>query len=1045
MRAVHLHVHSHYSLLDGLPKIPELLDYAKELGYEAVALTDHGNLYGAIEFYKEAKKRNIKPIIGAELYLAPRSRFSKEGKIDSLNFHLTVLAKNFTGYKNLVKLVTIANLEGFYYRPRIDKESLFKYKDGLIILSGCPSGQIPYLIREKKFDEALKVAYEYKEVFGDDFYIEIQNHPNIKDNVLSLPGLLKISEATKIKKVATQDSHYLKKEQAEIQDILMAITTGSKISDPNRLTLLGDDFSFLSQEEMIEKFSKWPDAIENTLEIAEKINIEIPLGILRMPKFEIPLGETSNSYLRKLILKGIKDRGVENNREIIERAEYELKIIEDTKFADYFLVVADIVNWAKEQGIAVGPARGSVAGSIVAWLLKISEINPLKYNLLFERFLTKDRVTFPDIDIDFADTRRDEVFKYVQRKYGREKVAQIITFGTIKSRAAIRDVGRVLSYPYSFCDKLAKMIPLKVENLSQALDSVRELKEIYLKDKDVKKIIDYSIAIEGTIRHASVHSCGTVIGETELTELVPLQRAPQDEEKIITQYEMHSIEDLGLLKIDLLGLRNLTIIEETKNLIAKNKNEIVEFKEPYNDKKTFELFKKGETVGVFQLESSGMRRYLKELKPEKFEDVIALIALYRPGPLSLIPSYIKRRHNNEKITYLHPKLKDILQETYGIAIYQEQLMKIAQVLAGFSLSEADILRKAIAKKNPELLIEQKMKMIKGMVDNGISLSIAQAIWNWYEPFARYGFNKSHAVSYAVLAYQTAYLKAHWPLEYMTALFNAEGHDVDRAKVLIEESKNMGIVILPPDINESSFKFSLKYPNYIRYGLSAIKNVGENLSVAIEEEREKNGEFGSLEDFLIRIKHKDLNKKSLESLIKAGVFDRFEDRNTLLFNIENLLYYNQKNKNSISIRQKGLFGNLTSKLNLKKTPEASLEQKLKWEKEYLGNYLSGHPLDKIKNKVKNKFILFKKSENKVKILGCVEEIKKTITKNGETMVFAQVDTLVKKFEVLVFPKIYKKTEVLWKEGRILEIVGNLDEKFEKDQVICEDAVEFVESN
>jgi DNA polymerase-3 subunit alpha len=1042
MKVVHLHTHSHYSLLDGLPKVPELLDYAKELGYTALALTDHGNLYGAIEFYKEAKKRGIKPIIGSELYLAPRSRFLKEGKIDSLNWHLTVLAKNFTGYQNLVKLITFANLEGFYYRPRIDKELLFKYKDGLIVLSGCPSGQIPYLIREKKFDEAIKAAYEFKEVFGDDFYIEIQNHPNIRDNFLSLPGLLKLSEITKIKKVATQDSHYLRKKDAEIQDILMAITTGSKLQDPNRLTLAGDDFSFLSQEEMIEKFSKWPDAIENTLEIAEKVNLEIPLGILRMPKFEIPLGETPDSYLRKLVFKGIKDKGLENDREVIERAEYELKIIEQTKFAGYFLVVADIVNFAKENGIAVGPARGSVAGSIVAWLLRISEINPLKYNLLFERFLTPDRVSFPDIDIDFADTRRDEVFKYLQKKYGQEKVAQIITFGTIKSRAAIRDVGRVLSYPYSFCDKLAKMIPTKVENLSQALDSVRELKELYLKDKDVKRLMDYSIAIEGTIRHASVHACGTVIGENDLTELVPLQRAPQDDERIITQYEMHSIEDLGLLKIDLLGLRNLTIIEETKNLIAKNHNKSVEIKEPYDDKKTFEIFKKGQTIGVFQLESSGMRRYLKELAPEKFEDIIAIIALYRPGPLSLIPSYIRRRHNQEKITYLHPKLKDILQETYGIAVYQEQLMKIAQVLAGFTLSEADVLRKAIGKKIPELLIEQKMKMIKGMIDNGISPSIAQAIWNWYEPFARYGFNKSHAVAYAVLAYHTAYLKAHFPLEYMTALFNAEGYDVERARVLIEEAKNMGIVILPPDINESSFNFSLKYPNYIRYGLSAIKNVGENLSIAISEEKEKNGPFESLEDFLIRVKHKDLNKKSLESLIKAGALDRFGDRNTLLFNIETLLSFNQKNKNTISSRQIGLFGNTLTKLNLKKVPETSLEQKLSWEKEYLGNYLSGHPLEKIKEKVKNKFILIKKSEKKIKILGCVEEIKKTITKNGETMLFAQVDAMLKKFEVLVFPKVYQKTNGIWREGRILEIIGNIDEKSDKEQIICEEVNEFI---
>ena len=1038
MKVVHLHTHSHYSLLDGLPKINELLDYAKNLGYEALGLTDHGNLYGAIEFYKEAKKRGIKPIIGVETYVAPRSRFSKEGKIDALNFHLTLLAKNFKGYQNLVKLVTLANLEGFYYRPRIDKELLFANNEGLIVLSGCPSGQIPYLIREKKFNEALNLALEFKEIFGDDFYIEIQNHPNTIDNVRSLPGLIELAKKAKIKLVATQDSHYLKKEDAILQDILMCITTGTKLNDPNRLTLKNDDFSFLDQDEFVFRFQQWPEAIESTLEIAEKVNIEIPLGVLRMPKFEIPLGETPDSYLRKLVYKGIKDRNLENDNQVKERAEYELKIIEQTKFASYFLVVYDIVSWAKSQKIGVGPARGSVAGSIVAWLLNISEVNPLKYNLIFERFLTPDRVSFPDIDIDFDDTKREEVFNYVKRKYGEEKVAQIITFGTIKPRVAIRDVGRVLDYPYSFCDQLAKMVPMKLESLQEAVEKIKEIKEIYLKNEKVKTLLDYAMGLEGTIRHVSVHPCGTVIGQDNLTEIVPLQRAPQDETKIITQYEMHAIEDLGLLKIDILGLRNITIIEQTKEIIKRDYNLEIKFEEPYNDEKTFKIFQEGKTFAVFQLESDGMRKYLKELKPEKIEDIIAMIALYRPGPLSLIPSYIRRKHGQEPITYLHPKLKEILEETYGIAVYQEQLMKIAQILAGFSLTEADILRKAIGKKIPELLIEQKMKMIKGMINNGIQPTIAQAIWNWIEPFAHYGFNKSHATAYAILAYQTAYLKAHFPLEYMTVVFNNEGFDIDRAKEIIEECKNMGIEVLPPDINESWSEFVFIRPNKIRYGLLAIKNVGGNLCLAIDEEKQKNGPFESLEDFLIRIKHKDLNKKSLESLIKAGVFDRFNDRAVLLFNLDQILDFNQKNKNNLSSRQLGLFATF-HKLNLKKVPAASFEEKLRWEKEYLGNYLSGHPLEKIKEVVKNKFIFIKNnnSTKKIKVFGVIEEIKKTTNKRGEAFIYAKVDAWEKKFEVVVFPNIFQQTMSIWKEGKIIEMIGNIQES----RIICEEVKEF----
>src|SRR4030042_266636 len=761
----HLHVHSHYSLLDGLPKIGELLDYAKNSGMDSIALTDHGVLYGAVEFYQKAKEKGIKPIIGVEAYLAYEKMEQKRPNIDDKRYHLTLLAKNAEGYKNLVKLVTKAQLEGFYYKPRVDMDLLRKHGKGLICLSGCLQGRIPRLILAKKMKEAEQLALEFQESFGkDNFYLELQHHPNIKEKETVNKGLISLSKKLKIPVVATQDSHYLKPEDAEAQDILMLINTGANPNDPERLTLKSDDFSLKSPAEMANAFKLIPEAIENTQKIANSCNFEFKLGETKLPQFPLPDNKTADEYLKELCCQGLEKKYKKSSKEITDRLEYELSIIKQTGFASYFLIVQDFVRWAKENRIVVGPGRGSAPGSLVSYLLNITTIDPIKYNLLFERFLNPERVSLPDIDLDFTDRRRDEVIEYVSQKYGRDKVAQIITFGTMAARAVIRDVGRAMGYPYSLCDQIAKMIPFSF-TLEETLKKVSEFRQAYETDEQARKLIDAAKKLEGVARHASTHACGVVISKEPLENIVPLQHPTQNEEIIVTQYEMGSVEKLGLLKMDFLGLKNLTIIEDCLARIYIIRGMKIDIDNlPPNDKKTYNLLRDGDTTGVFQLESSGMKRYLKELKPTEFEDIVAMIALYRPGPMDLIPEYIKGKHKKKKIEYLHPNLKPILESTYGICIFQEQLMQVVQKLAGFSLAEADILRKAVGKKIKSLLIAQKEKMIKGMEKNGIRPEIAQRIWEWILPFARYGFNKSHSTAYAAIAYQTAYLKAHYPVE-----------------------------------------------------------------------------------------------------------------------------------------------------------------------------------------------------------------------------------------------------------------------------------------
>lgn len=1045
MRFTHLHVHSHYSLLDGLPKIDDLLDYAKEIGYDSLALTDHGAMYGIIEFYKKAKEREIKPLLGAELYVASGSRLSRNLPSDKIRYHLTVLAKNETGYKNLIQLITKANLEGFYYKPRVDKELLRKYKDGLIVMSGCLNGEIPRAIANGDLDKAEKALKEYLEIFGkDNFYLELGRHKEIEEQEIVNNYLRDFAKTYKLKVVATNDVHYLRPEDAAIQDILVAIQTNKELQDENRLTMRTSDFSLKRPEIMINDFSDIPEAIDNTQEIVAKCNVELKLGKILLPDFEPPQNKSKIDYLRELTEAGLKKRYPDIEKKdpnqynkIKSRLEYELSIIEKTGFAAYFLIVSDFVNWAKNNGILVGPGRGSAAGSLVSYLTGITNLDPLKYDLIFERFLNPERVSMPDIDIDFDDVKRDKVLNYVKEKYGADKVAQIITFGKMNARAAIRDVGRAMGFEYSFCDHLAKLVPFGF-TLKKALEQSLEFKDIYEKDERARIIIDNAKKLEGVARHASTHACGVVISKHPLNEFVPLQYDSQENKTIITQYEMHSVEDLGLLKMDFLGLRNLTIIEETLKIIEKVKGQKIDIdKLPLDDKATFELLQNGNTTGVFQLEGDGMRRYLTQLKPTNFEDIIAMISLYRPGPMELIPHYIARKHKKEQVTYLHPKMEPILKNTYGIMIYQEQLIQVAKELAGFSLPEADTLRKAVGKKIKKLLNEQKIKLIKGLIKNKIDPETAFKIWELIEPFERYGFNRSHAACYALIGYQTAYLKAHFPTEFTCALLNSRHDDIEQVAFLIDDAARQNIVVLPPDINESLDKFTVVGERLIRFGLEAIKNVGENIVAAIIAEKKRGGKFKNIKDLISRVKIRDLNKKSLEALIKSGAMDSLEERKKLLFNLDKILKVLSELRREIIKKQNNLFGASESdfiSLKLENCEPATESEKLLWEKELLGLYVTTHPLKK-HSEFLQKFatpINIIKSEEKfvnkeVRLGFIVEEIRKINTKTGQPMLFIKGKDLTDKIDIVVFPRVLKETAPLWQTGKVIFAQGRLQKR------------------
>lgn len=1053
----HLHVHTHYSLLDGLPKIDELISYVQKLGMNSLAITDHGVLYGAVEFYKKAKKANIKPIIGCELYVALEGMNQKRPNIDDKRYHLVLLAKNEQGYKNLVKLVTKAQLDGFYYKPRVDDELLAEYSEGLIGLSACVKGKVPYLAASGKIEQAQDSALKYQRIFGkDNFFLEIQEHPNIPEQIKANALLIDFSKKLGIPLVATNDCHYLRKDDADAQDILMLVNTGAKLDDPERLTMKGGDFSMKSPLEMASFCEKIGagQAVKNTQEIVEMCNFEFGLGQTKLPSFQTPRAEDPDEYLKKLSYEGLEKKisQIENKEKALERLDYELSVIKNTGFASYFLIVQDFINWAKQNRIVVGPGRGSAAGSLVSFLLNITEVEPMKHGLLFERFLNPSRVSMPDIDLDFTDRRRDEVINYVAEKYGKDKVAQIITFGTMAARAVIRDVGRAMQLPYSFCDQLAKLVPFGL-NLEQCFERVAEFRALYQTDEQAKKLIDVAKKLEGVARHASTHACGVIIADQPLDEIVPLQHPTQNDTNIVTQYEMHSIEDLGLLKMDFLGLKNLTIIEDALARIYKVQGKSLDLSQiPMTDQKTMTLFQKAQTTSVFQLESSGIKRYLKELRPTEFDDIVTMIALYRPGPMELIPEYIARKNGKKQIEYIHPSLKDILKKTYGLPVFQEQIMQIAQVLAGFTLSEADILRKAIGKKIKELLEAQKEKFISGCIKNNVAKEIAQKVFSWIEPHASYSFNKSHAVAYGMIAWQTAFLKAHYPVEFMAAVLTSEKNDVEKIAFVIDECKTMGIEVLAPDINESFRNFSVTPDSQkIRFGLLAIKNVGENIVNAILEERKANGIFKSFSDFASRIDSKDFNKKSLEALIKSGAFDRFEERNIFLTNLEEILNFNREIRKAKNNSQAILFDFAQANAPEMKFASAqplSMQQKVLWEKELLGLYVSSHPLQEVKNILRDRTMPLRELKdnvfyNSIRVGGIISSIKKIVTKKGQPMLFLQLEDLTDKAEVVVFPSILEANPAVFQENKIVFITGKKDIRDGEPKIIAQLVEEILE--
>ncbi|MDD3887790.1 MAG: DNA polymerase III subunit alpha [Patescibacteria group bacterium] len=1043
MSFVHLHTHSHYSLLDGLPKIDELVLHAKELGMPAAALTDHGVMYGIVEFYQACKNAGIKPILGVETYVAPNRMQDKRAHIDTRPYHLILLAKNQEGYRNLLKLISKAHVEGFYYKPRIDFELLSSNCKGLIGLTACIEGQIA---REalSNVKQAKETALKYQEIFGkENYYLELQHHPTIKKQAEANEKLIAIAKEIDAPLVATNDIHYLKKEDDRIQDILLCIQLQKKVDDKNRMSMMGEDFSMKPTEEMERSFANTPEAISNTLKIAEQCNVEIELGKTKLPYFIVPKELTPMDYLKNLCEQGLLRRFGKNreslDKVITERLDYELSVIEKTGFASYFLIVSDFVNWAKDTGIVVGPGRGSAAGSLIAYLLRITDLDPIKNDLLFERFLNPERISMPDIDMDFADTRRGEVLQYVKRKYGADHVAQIVTFGKMAAKAAVRDAGRVLSHPYDYCDKAAKMIPLG-STISEALKINPELTAFYNGDPQAKVLFDSAKKLEGVARHSSTHACGVVITKDPLDTYTPYQFSTRGDEEITTQYEMHAIENLGLLKMDFLGLANLTIIEKALEIIEAVHGVKVDMTDlAMDDKITYDLLQKAQTVGVFQLESAGMRRYLKLLKPTNFEDLIAMVALYRPGPMEWIPSYIDGKHGRKKVEYVHPKLEPILKKTFGIAVYQEQLMQIARDLAGFTLGEADVLRKAVGKKIKELLEEQKDKFIKGCVANGILEDVARKVFAFIEPFAGYGFNRSHAACYALIGYRTAYLKSHYPVEFMASLLTSDQQNMDRIAIEITECEEMGIEVLPPDVNESFPNFGVvkERGKCIRFAFNAIKNVGETIASAIYKERKKAGKFKDFSDFVRRVRHKDLNKKSIEALAKSGALDSLIERNQVLQNIDKILSFSKSIQKELDSGQTDLFGNKkenVSTINLKLDPAepASKKERLLWEKELLGLYVSEHPVDEYKDYLNAVAIPINQlnvsmNEQKIKVGGVIAKTKKIFTKKNEPMLFVEIEDLTGSCEIVVFPSVLKKNPLIWQEEKIVLIDGKVNDR------------------
>lgn len=1080
---VHLHVHSEFSLLDGANRIKDLPVRAKELGMKAMAITDHGVMFGVIDFYKACMANGIKPIIGCEVYVAPRKRTDKDPNVDARYNHLILLAKDNEGYKNLTKLVSIGFTEGFYYKPRIDKEVLEKYHKGLICCSACLAGELPQAILKGDMLEAEKTAMWFKNVFGEDYYLEIQNN-GLNEQVLVNQKLVELSRKLNIPLVATNDSHYLKKEDAYNHEILLCIQTGKKITDDDRMKFETDELYIKSPEEMSSYFSGVPEAIENTVKIADKCNVTFEFGHTILPNYDVPEEfETHYDYLKKLCDDGIKNRYGENpSQEIIDRENYELEVIKKMGYVDYFLIVWDYIHYAKTQNIPVGPGRGSGAGSIVAYAIEITDIDPIRYGLIFERFLNPERISMPDFDVDFCYERRQEVIDYVGRKYGQDHVSQIITFGTMSARMVIRDVARVLDVPYANADKLAKMIPNEIHiTIKKALEQNKELSDEYENNPETKRLLDIAMALEGMPRQASTHACGIVITKDPVVSYVPLY---ERDGVISTQYIMTTLEELGLLKMDFLGLRTLTVIQDTIDLVKKDKGIDVEFDKNMNDPKVFKQWQDGTSMGIFQFESQGMTNFMKELKPDCLEDIIAGVSLYRPGPMDQIPRYIANKKDPEHAVYTHPSLKPILKVTYGCMVYQEQVMQIVRDLAGYSLGRADLVRRAMGKKKLDVMAKEREIFINGQVDengnvivpgcvrNGIDEVSANKIFDEMAEFAKYAFNKSHAACYAVVAYRTAYLKTYYPNEFMAAMLNSFLGNLDKIPEYIDECKRLKIDILKPDINKSFTKFTVD-DGKIRFGLGSIKNVGIAAVDAIVQNREKDGEYKSFTDFCERMEGEAVNKKCIESLIKAGAFDNFaETRSTLMASFEDIL-------DTISGMSKKNIQGQVSMFDFGKTEESNDMEKLKYnyttlkeytdqellsmEKEMLGIYISGHPLEKYREQIakqanintlqirefeqlsqaemENTELLDNRGQIKllqdgqfVKFAGIITSIKKKYTKNNKIMAFATLEDLYGSIEVIIFENCYLQCSNELIDENIVLVEGRLSIREDEDTKI-----------
>ena len=1080
---VHLHIHSEFSLLDGANRIKDLPVRAKELGMDSIAITDHGVMFGAIDFYKACKKEGVKPIIGCEVYVAPRSRTDKQPGIDNHYYHLILLAKNNEGYKNLSKLVSLSFVDGYYYKPRIDREILEKYHKGLICLSACLAGEVNQALLSGQNEKAEQVALWHKKVFGDDYYIEIQNN-GIKEQVLANQKLVQLARKLDIPLVATNDAHYLKREDAYNHEVLLCIQTGKRMSDEDRMKFDTDELYVKSPEEMAEYFKAFPDAIENTVKIAEQCNVEFEFGHTILPNYDVPPEyPTHYDFLKELCDKGLKKRYGENlSEEIQKRAEYELSIIKKMGYVDYYLIVWDFIHYAKINGIPVGPGRGSGAGSILAYAIEITDIDPIKYGLLFERFLNPERISMPDFDVDFSDERRQEVIDYVARKYGHDHVSQIITFGTMAAKMVIRDVARVLDYPYAEADALAKMIPNEIHiTIKKALEQNKELKDRYDTDEQTRKILDIAMGLEGMPRQASTHACGVVITKDPVDTYVPLYVR---DGQINTQYIMTTLEELGLLKMDFLGLRNLTVIQNTIDMVKENHGIDVEFDQDMSDPKVYKLWQDGNTSGIFQFESQGMTNFMKELKPDCLEDLIAGVSLYRPGPMDQIPRYIRGKQNPGHNEYTHPSLEPILNVTYGCMVYQEQVMQIVRDLAGYSLGRADLVRRAMGKKKLDVMAKEREVFIHGQVDengnievpgcvrNGIDEVSANKIFDEMAEFAKYAFNKSHAACYAVVSYRTAYLKAYYPAEFMAATLNSYLGNLDKAPQYIDECKRLGIQILKPDINKSFEKFTVE-DGKIRFGLGAIKNVGTIPVENIVKERKEKGEYKSFTDFCERVSELQVNKKCVESLIKAGAFQEFEQtRATLLASFEAIIDTIQSGNKKGFNGQVSMFdiGTKQEKEDMEKQKykfeeyeEMPEKEMLSMEKEMLGIYISGHPLEKMREQIMhstniNSLDLSKIAEQadttnieentqqiqnakpkfvdgqKVKYAGIITSIKKKYTKNNKIMAFITIEDLYGTAEIIAFENAVINAGKSLIEENIVVVDGRLSIRDDQEPTI-----------